>query len=133
VTGPGSARRDLVWFLGLFVLVALGAMLALVGGFLVPARIAGLWGVSVPIAVVGNLFAGWLGARILARPLGALAPGAAWILVVVLEGMNGPGGDLVIPGSLPAAPAVARVGLIFLLSGSVAAALPATGPWRRRR
>ncbi|HVB26423.1 MAG TPA: hypothetical protein VNE21_00765, partial [Mycobacteriales bacterium] len=74
MTGPGSARRDLVWFLGLSVLVALGAMLALVGGFLVPARIAGLWGVSVPIAVVGNLFAGWLGARILARPLGALAP-----------------------------------------------------------
>lgn len=105
-------------------LLAVGLLLAMFGAFLVPARVVGLPGVSVVIAVGGNLAAGLLGSRGMASRLGAVAPGAGWLTVALLAGIRRPEGDLVTPGQLEADPTVGAVASAFLLAGAVAAAIP---------
>lgn len=105
-------------------LIVLGAVLGIWGAFLVPLRLpGGVEGLSVAIAVVGNLGAGLLGGIGTGTRLGAGLPGLAWLVVAVLAGVSRPEGDLVVPGGLPADPGVGTVGMAFLLLGAVAAAI----------
>jgi hypothetical protein len=104
-------------------LAAVGALLAMWGAFLVPLHIGPVVGLSVMIAVVGNLAVGLLGAAGMGTRLGATVPGAAWFLVALVLGAGRPEGDLVVPGHLPTDSGVAVVGTLYVLAGSVAAAL----------
>jgi hypothetical protein len=104
------------------VFAALGVLLGLVGAFLVPLRLpGGVEGLSVAVAVVGNLVAGRLAAAGLDHPWGAALPGVGWLVVAVLAGSARASGGLVIPGSLPVDPGVGHTGSAFLLAGTLAA------------
>jgi hypothetical protein len=109
------------------VLALLVAMeLTLVECYLVPLRIGSVpLPVSIPLAVVGNVLAARLTARISGvRALAAL-PSVLWLVTVLVLAAPRAEGDLVVPGSL--------TGLVFLFAGSVAGAYgAATAPTRRR-
>lgn len=99
----------------LALLAVLGALLGLVGAFLVPLRVAGVpVPVSAVLAALGNFGLGLAGARAAGDRLGVLAPAAGWFGVVTLASMRGPGGDVVLPGSLGS--------YAFLLGGTAASA-----------
>lgn len=105
----------------LVVLFLLGGMLAVYGSFLVPTRALGVYGWALAIAIGGNLATtlggGW-GTR---SVLGAVTPGAGWLVVTLIAGFSRPEGDLVIPSSVPSAPGLGTTGSLFLVSGIVAA------------
>lgn len=108
----------------LLVLV-LTVELAVWGAFLTPARLFGLASpVAGAIAVVGNLVLGMAGARVLGRRLGAVLPGALW-LIIALALASKRSEELVVLGNLR--------GLAYLAGGSVAAACAVglTGAQRR--
>lgn len=105
------------------VLLLLGAVLGIWGSFLVPLHLGPLLGLSVVIAVVGNLGVGLLGAAGTGTRLGAVLPGVGWLVTALLLGTSRPEGDLVITGKLESDPGVATVGTLFVLLGGVAAAL----------
>ncbi len=133
--GVGDRRGGAVLLVASYVALAvLGVLLALWGAFLVPLRLAGVEGLSVVIAVVGNLAVGLLGAVGTGSRLGALLPGAAWLVVAMALAASRPEGDLVIPGQLSTDPGVAVVGTLFLFLGAIAAAAAVgLGPgWSRR-
>ncbi len=97
----------------LLVLV-LTVELAVWGAFLTPARPFGLTlPVGGVIAVSGNLVLGMAGARVLGRRLGAVLPGALW-LVFALPLASKRGEELVVLGNLR--------GLAYLVGGAVTAA-----------
>ena len=102
---------------GSYALVLLLALLtALWGAFLVPLRVAGVpVPASVLLAVVANVVLGTAGGRLHGR-LGAALPGLLWFAVAATLQARRPEGDLVVTGSL--------TGLLFLLLGAVAAAVP---------
>jgi hypothetical protein len=106
------------------VLAAMGALLGVIGAFLVPARIlGGVEGLSVVLAFGGNALLGvfgGLGTRSLA---GAIAPTVGWFVAVGVLTVFGPGGDVVLAGRLPADPGVVVVGDAFLFVGVVSGAL----------
>jgi hypothetical protein len=103
------------------VLAGLGVMLGTVGCFLVPDGIVGgFLGLSTLVAVAGNLFVGVLGAAGIGSRAGAIAPFAGWFIAVGGFSSFSPGGDVVIPGSLPADPGVVHAGLTFMLTGLLA-------------
>lgn len=105
----------------LVVLFLLGGMLAVYGAFLVPTRALGVYGWALAIAIGGNLATtlggGW-GTR---SVLGAVMPGAGWLVITLIAGFSRPEGDLVIPSSVPSAPGLGTTGALFLVSGIVAA------------
>lgn len=107
----------------LVVLFLLGAMLAVYGAFLVPTRELGVYGWALAVAVVGNLVTtlggGW-GTRTV---VGAVAPGAGWLVVTLVAGFSRPEGDLVIPSSVPSSPGLGTTGSLFLVAGVVAAGI----------
>ena len=101
---------------GFALVLVLALLAALWGAFLVPLRVLG---VPVPLSLVvacaANLALGTAGARLYGR-LGAALPGLVWFVVVTTLQSRRSEGDLVVTGSL--------VGLLFLLLGSICAAVP---------
>lgn len=107
--------------LTLVALTLVGALLALVGGFLSPTA-PRLLGVRVPVGALGaaaaNLGVGLLGGWGTGTRAGSVLPGLAWLGVVLPLASLRPEGDLIVTGSLS--------GIAFLLLGAggwVAAAL----------
>ena len=100
-----------------FALVLVLALLtALWGSFLVPLRVLGVpVPASLVVACAANLVLGTAGARLYGR-IGAALPGVLWFAVVTTLQSRRVEGDLVITGSI--------VGLLFLLLGSICAAVP---------
>jgi hypothetical protein len=106
------------------VLAAIGVVLGVVGTFLVPQRVfGGVEGLSVVLALVGNALVGSFGGLATRRPGGVMVPTVSWLLTVAVLAFVAPGGDVVIPGRLPADPGVVIVGPIFLIAGVLAAGL----------
>ena len=108
-------------------LLLLGVVLGVLGTFLVPLRLAGgVEGLSILVAVVGNVAAARLGAFGFGTPLAAAMPGIGWLVAVLvlaggLPGMSGHAQDVLLPGKLPADPGIVAVGTAFLFGGAVAA------------
>lgn len=98
------------------LVLVLSLLFAVWGAFLVPLRVFGvLCPVSLVLAAVGNYALGCAGARLHGR-LGAAVPGVLWFLVAAVLQSRRPEGDLVVVANV--------VGLLFLLVGTVAAAVP---------
>lgn len=107
------------------VLFAVGVLLATFEAFLVPQRFAGgLEGLSILIALFGNPGVGLLGGFGTGTPAGAAAPAVGWFLTMATLSIFAPGGDVVIPGGLPADPGVVWVGTITLLGGLLTSIVP---------
>lgn len=106
------------------LVLVLAVELAVWECFLVPLRIHG---VPLPLAAVaaalGNLALGRAGATLARAPLGALAPGACWLVIAIGFSLKGPLGDTVVPGNVRA--------LLFLVAGTVAAVAGMGGGNRR--
>jgi len=108
-------------------LLLLGAALGVWGLFLVPVRLTGgVEGLSLLIAVVGNVAAARLGGFGFGTPLAAAMPGIGWLVAVMvlaggLPGMSGHDQDVLLPGKLPPDPGIVVVGTGFLFAGAVAA------------
>jgi hypothetical protein len=118
------ARDDLLVVAGHAALLLLGVVLAVWGLFLVPLRLpGGVEGLSVVIAVVGNLATARLGGFGFRTPLAAAMPGIGWLLavVVLVGGLPGHANDVLLPGRLPADPGVVTVGLLWVFGGALAA------------
>ena len=104
----------------LLPLAVLGLALGTVGAFLVPLRVGTVMvPVSPVLAVVGNITVGILGARAAGSRLGAVVPGAGWLIAVLTLGSARPEGDVILPGG----GAEGAVALAFILLGAVAAAV----------
>jgi hypothetical protein len=118
---------DVLVVAGHAALFLLGAALGLWGVFLVPLRLpGGLEGLSVVIAVVGNLAAARLGGFGFATPLAAAMPGIGWLVSVLvlvggLPGLPGGGEDVLLPGKLPMDPGIVNVGLGWVFGGALGA------------
>ena len=121
------ARDDVLVVAGHAALLVLGVALGLWGVFLVPLRLpGGIEGLSVVIAVVGNLAAARLGGFGFATPLAAAMPGIGWLLCVVvllggLPGLSSHAEDVLVPGRLPADPGIVAVGAGWVFGGALAA------------
>jgi len=105
-------------------LLLLGVALGVWGLFLVPLRLpGGVEGLSVVVAIVGNLAAARLGGFGFRTPLAAAMPGIGWLLavVVLVGGLPGHANDVLLPGRLPVDPGIVTVGLLWVLGGAVAA------------
>ena len=98
------------------VLVVLAAMeLTLIECYLVPLRVGSVpLPVSVLLAVVGNVLAARLTARVGGVAALAAVPAVLWLVTVLVLAVPRAEGDLVVPGTL--------TGLVFLFAGSVAGA-----------
>jgi len=115
------------------VLVVLGAAIGVWGAFLVPLRLFGhIEGLADVIGLVGTVAAGCLGGLGLRSAPAAVLPGIGWILAFLALGY-GPGGDVVIPGSLGNDHGVAVVGTLYMLSGFLGTLLSAVLVARRLR
>ena len=120
-------RDNVLDVAGHAALLLLGVALGVWGVFLIPLRLpGGVEGLSIVIAVVGNIAAAWLGGFGFRRPLAAAMPGIGWLVAVFalaggLPGMSGHAQDVLLPGKLPADPGVVVVGTGFLFAGAVAA------------
>jgi len=121
------ARDDVLVVVGHAALLLLGVVLGIWGIFLVPVRLAGgVEGLSVLIAVAGNVAAARLGGFGFGTPLAAAMPGLGWLVAVIvlaggLPGMSGHADDVLLPGKLPPDPGIVVVGTGFLFAGAVAA------------
>lgn len=109
------------------LLLGLGILLALYGGFLVPRgpRPGGhLLSVGVLVAVVGNIVAVRLGARAAGR-YGGITPLVGWVLTAFTLTVQRPSGSLVLAGGN-----LSTSTLLFLALGALAGALAAAGAGR---
>jgi hypothetical protein len=107
------------------VLFGVGLLSGTIEAFLVPQRLSGgVEGVAAVIAVVGNLGVGLLGGLGTGRVAGAVAPAAGWFAALATVTVVAPGGDVVIPGALPADRGVVVVGVVTLLGGLLASIVP---------
>jgi hypothetical protein len=107
------------------VLAGIGVSLATIEAFLVPQRLAGgIEGLSAVLAVLGNLAVGLLGAWGTGTRGGAVAPAAGWFAAIAAVTVIAPGGDVVIPGALPADRGVVVVGTVTLVGGLLASIVP---------
>jgi hypothetical protein len=104
------------------VLVAVGAVLAVLGAFLVPLRLFGdVEGLSVVLAVLGNLLVGLAAGYGLESPWGAVAPGLGWLVTAGFLSSFAPrGGGVLIPGKLANDPGVVVVATLWLFGGLAA-------------
>ncbi|HVA61045.1 MAG TPA: hypothetical protein VNG13_11000 [Mycobacteriales bacterium] len=122
VAAPADHGGGSILFRGAGVAVGfgLGVLLGLIGAFLVP---SGLTGISIAIALVGNLLAGRLASLSTGSRLGAFAPALGWFLVLVWGMVHGPGGSLVL--AYPVGDGnLLGVAWGFMLGGAVGALLP---------
>ncbi|HVX68971.1 MAG TPA: hypothetical protein VHA79_04710 [Mycobacteriales bacterium] len=107
------------------VLGCVGVLMATIEAFLVPQRLmGGVEGLSALLAVLGNLAVGLLGGRGTVTTAGAVAPAVGWFAGIATVTVVAPGGDVVIPGGLPADPGVVVVGMVTLLGGLLASIVP---------
>mgnify|MGYP001546014730 FL=1 len=74
--------------------------------------------------MLGNLAVGLLGGRGTVTTAGAVAPAVGWFAGIATVTVVAPGGDVVIPGGLPADPGVVVVGMVTLLGGLLASIVP---------
>lgn len=109
--GGGAARPWSVALTvaGILALCAVSAVLAVIGSFLSPSLVSAL------VAFVGNLAVGVLGAWGMNNRFVPAATGAVWIVIVLILGSKGPGGDLVVQQN--------STGIAFLVIGVLAIAL----------
>lgn len=84
------------------VLVAVGGVqLAVLECFLLPLRVGGVpVPLSIPAAVLGNLWLPALSYRVSGSRLAAASPVLVWLAVVILAALPRPEGDLIVPGTL---------------------------------
>ena len=118
------ARDDVLVVAGHAALLLLGAALAVWGMFLVPLRLAGgIEGLSVLIAIVGNVGAARLGGFGFGTPLAAAMPGIGWLVAVLVlaGGLPGHELDVLLPGKLAVDPGIVAVGSGFMFGGALAA------------
>jgi hypothetical protein len=107
------------------VLAGIGVVAATIEAFLVPQRLAGgVEGLSAVLAVLGNLAVGLFGAWGTGTRGGAVAPAVGWFAAIAAVTVIAPGGDVVIPGALPADRGVVVVGTVTLLGGILASIVP---------
>jgi hypothetical protein len=106
------------------VLAGIGVVSGVLEAFLVPQRLPhGVEGLSVALAVVGNIAVGALGGIGTKTTAGALVPAGTWLVTVGFISSYAPGGDVILPGSLPVDPGIPRVTIGFLLLGLLASAI----------
>ena len=117
------------------VLVAVGVMLAVLGAFLVPFRLFGhVEGLSVVLAVVGNLVVGLAAGYGLSSPWGAMAPGFGWLVAAGWLTYDRPrGGGVLIPGKLGNDPGVVTVATLWVVGGIAALGIAVAITAMRRR
>jgi hypothetical protein len=107
------------------VLFGVGVLAGTTEAFLIPLRLpGGLEGLAAALAVIGNLGVGLLGGLGTGTTAGAVAPAAGWFAALATVTVVAPGGDVVIPGSLPADPGIVVVGMVTLLGGLLASIVP---------
>jgi hypothetical protein len=101
------------------VLVAIGLLLGVIECFLVPQRVfGGVEGLSALLGFVGNAAVGTFGGLGTRSPGGVFATAGGWFTAIAVFGfIPGPGGDIIIPGRLPADPGVVDVGLGLVVLG----------------
>ncbi|MGW7557071.1 DUF6113 family protein, partial [Streptomyces rimosus] len=104
---------------GYVLLLVLGAVVAIAGGLVQAAWFPG--GLLLALAGAGGLFYG--GARALGRTGGVLAPGAGWLVTVILLSDSRPEGDFLF-GAAPGT-------YVFLVGGIALAVICATGAQMR--
>lgn len=114
-----------------FLTVA-GAVLAVMAVFDVPAYLRPIpFNLSALLLLAANLVLVRLAAGISARPLHVAAPMIAWVLVVLVAWLGGPGGDAVIPADSPRGLLLLAMGVIpaayAILRGNLAALPPQQG------
>jgi hypothetical protein len=134
--GRGLNQASLILAVTCLVLAAIGVLLATIGAFLVPQRLpGGLEGLAALLALVGNAAVGAFGGIATGSRIAAFAPGVAWFVTAGVLTSVAPGGDVIIPGKLPADPGVVDVGMAFLLLGvaGVALGVVATTRYTKRR
>jgi hypothetical protein len=117
------------------LLVASGLLIGLIGSFLIPQRVDGIAGVTVLIALVGNLVGGLVGGLGLRSVGSAALVGVGWFVALAMSSFYLPGGDVIVPGSLGNDPRIVTVGEGFMVAGVVgtAAAMVLTAGYIRRR
>lgn len=125
VSGPSAppepapgAETDLAWRLaGLAVAVVAALMTALIEVFLVPLRIGNvLVGVSVVLAIAGNLVLVWFTYRVTGWLWAVALPALLWFAVFLPAADRTAEGDLLLTGDNP-------VGIMTILGGSIALAI----------
>lgn len=100
-TAVGRRRGGVIEWVGVAVLVAAGALAALLELFLVPLYSGStLVPVTVLLAVAGNVLLPRLAKALVASTLAIVLPLLAWLFVVFVVGLTArPEGDVVLPGS----------------------------------
>ena len=120
VTPPGRARRlaDLTLrTVGGVVAVAAALLVAVLELLLVAVRVGGyLIGVSVLLAVVGNVLLSWFAVRAVGARWAMALPAAAWFAVMVLAAGGTTEGDILLDGGN-------WVGFAMIFAGSIAYAV----------
>ncbi|MHB2022364.1 MAG: hypothetical protein ACYCO3_03395 [Mycobacteriales bacterium] len=110
----------------------LGFELGWLGAFLVPVVLpGGVEGLSVLVAVAGNLAAGWSAALGTGRPVGAASPAVGWFLAVLFAATTTSNSSLIVPSSIPGEAGSGAVVLAFLVLGALAAIVAVA--WQPRR
>lgn len=105
-------------------LAGIGVLSGTLEAFLVPQRLPhGLEGLSAALAFVGNVAVGALGGIGTRTIAGALVPAFGWFVTVAYISTYAPGGDVILPGSLPVDPGIPRVTFAFIVLGLLASAL----------
>jgi hypothetical protein len=105
-------------------LAGIGVLSGVLEAFLVPYRLPhGVEGLSIALAVVGNIAVGSLGGIGTKTTAGALVPAGAWLVTVGFILSYAPGGDVILPGSIPIDPGIPWVTSGFLLLGVLASGI----------
>ncbi len=110
-------REDLYAFVtggGYAMLLLVGLLVGLIGAFEFT-RDVGPVPVGALVAVAVNFVMCWLGGRGMGTKIGAVAPAVGWVISAMMLSVTPAAGDVVVTLSLP--------GLIFLIGGSIAAAI----------
>jgi hypothetical protein len=119
-TSPERPRDDLLLRVaGLVVAVLAAAVSALIEVFMVPLRVGGvLIGLSLVLAVVGNVTLVWFTYRVTGWPWAVALPALAWFAVFLPASDRTTEGDLLLTGDN-------WVGITTILCGSIAFAIGA--------
>jgi hypothetical protein len=99
------------------VLFAASVVLNVLSLFLVPKYIDGHLGIAIVIAVLGNAALGTLGAWGTQRMTGVAVATLGWFLVFGVVTFFHPGEDVILAGSLQAAPGVVTVSTLWIFAG----------------
>jgi hypothetical protein len=113
-----SRREQVVLAVTVLVLIAAGVVTGVVEAYLVPQRVfSGTEGLAVVLAFTGNAVIGAFAGVGTRTAIAAAAPLVGWFGAVALLSTTGPGGDVILPGSLPNDPGVVHVASLLLLGG----------------